>query len=178
MKDNTTPQQHFETELPFDIKIKSYDPLRSSRHAKEQTLYMESVFVNNPKPSTALRGSIASKLKMASRTVQIWFQNRRAQEKRNNNSKIKRKSKLTSVSSGLKVEDSMKLMSSIEQQQPKENFKISISDSSLSGSVSLSSESPTITIAHADFKKNQREDVYTSSRLASEATFSIESLLR
>jgi hypothetical protein len=55
---------------------------RRNRLAAEETEYLNSLFLLNPKPNRHERQKIASKLDMSERTVQIWFQNRRAKVKR------------------------------------------------------------------------------------------------
>ncbi|KAI9008373.1 homeobox domain-containing protein, partial [Gaertneriomyces semiglobifer] len=42
---------------------------------------LESVFRENPKPTSKMRERLAEQLGMLPRSVQVWFQNRRAKEK-------------------------------------------------------------------------------------------------
>ncbi|RKP23403.1 homeobox domain-containing protein, partial [Syncephalis pseudoplumigaleata] len=52
------------------------------RTTKRQYSILERQFRRNPRPDAATRDALAAKLSMRGRTVQIWFQNRRAKSKR------------------------------------------------------------------------------------------------
>lgn len=59
---------------PFEIKHRR-------RTSRAQFKVLERTFMENPKPSAAVRRILAQKLNMAPRGVQVWFQNRRAKAK-------------------------------------------------------------------------------------------------
>ncbi|KAI9296676.1 hypothetical protein K502DRAFT_276742, partial [Neoconidiobolus thromboides FSU 785] len=52
-----------------------------ARHSMEQIQYMEACYQENSKPNSKKRNEIALHLDLNVRTVQIWFQNRRAKTK-------------------------------------------------------------------------------------------------
>ncbi|KAI9291940.1 homeobox-domain-containing protein, partial [Neoconidiobolus thromboides FSU 785] len=54
---------------------------RRSRASREQVAILEESFKSNNQPSAKARELLAKKLNMPERTVQIWFQNRRAKIK-------------------------------------------------------------------------------------------------
>ncbi|KAJ3305383.1 hypothetical protein HDU76_005018 [Blyttiomyces sp. JEL0837] len=59
------------------------DGKRKRVHAnKEQLSLLEAAFQANPKPNTRTRVEICKRVGINSRSVQIWFQNRRAREKK------------------------------------------------------------------------------------------------
>ncbi|KAI9288983.1 homeobox domain-containing protein, partial [Umbelopsis sp. AD052] len=51
------------------------------RTSRAQFKVLERTFMENPKPSAAVRRILAQKLNMTPRGVQVWFQNRRAKAK-------------------------------------------------------------------------------------------------
>ncbi|KAG0167487.1 hypothetical protein DFQ28_005974 [Apophysomyces sp. BC1034] len=59
---------------PFEIKHRR-------RTSRAQFRVLEKAFQENPKPNTNVRQSLAQRLSMTPRGVQIWFQNRRAKAK-------------------------------------------------------------------------------------------------
>ncbi|KAL0144248.1 Homeodomain-like DNA binding domain-containing transcription factor [Mucor lusitanicus] len=59
---------------PFEIKHRR-------RTSRAQLKVLEKSYLENPKPSAAIRRILAQKLEMTPRGVQIWFQNRRAKAK-------------------------------------------------------------------------------------------------
>ena len=63
---------------PFEIKHRR-------RTTKAQYKILERSFNENQKPSANIRRSLATKLEMTPRAVQVWFQNRRAKTKGNCN---------------------------------------------------------------------------------------------
>lgn len=54
---------------------------RRQRATQEQLVTLETEFNKNPTPSAAVRERIAEDISMTERSVQIWFQNRRAKIK-------------------------------------------------------------------------------------------------
>jgi hypothetical protein len=54
---------------------------KRTRASTEQLLVLESVFERNVSPNTKLRKKLAEQLQMRERSIQIWFQNRRAKVK-------------------------------------------------------------------------------------------------
>ncbi|KAJ1885112.1 Short stature homeobox protein 2, partial [Kickxella alabastrina] len=54
---------------------------KRARATSEQVSVLESVFLVNRSPASRLREDLATRLGMAPRQVQVWFQNRRAKEK-------------------------------------------------------------------------------------------------
>jgi len=67
----------------FRITIDGEDlnPKKRNRTTPEQLLILEEAFLKNPTPTSQVRDAIAEKVEMSSRSVQIWFQNRRAKLK-------------------------------------------------------------------------------------------------
>ncbi|KAJ2961474.1 hypothetical protein NQZ79_g3261 [Umbelopsis isabellina] len=55
---------------------------RRNRLTAEKTEYLNRIFLFNPRPNRLERQKIASNLDIGERTVQVWFQNRRAKVKR------------------------------------------------------------------------------------------------
>ncbi|KXN66480.1 Homeodomain-like protein, partial [Conidiobolus coronatus NRRL 28638] len=51
------------------------------RTTRAQFQVLEESFLHDPKPTVQIRRLLAQKLDMSPRTVQIWFQNRRAKQK-------------------------------------------------------------------------------------------------
>lgn len=56
-------------------------PKKRNRTTPEQLALLEEVFAKNTTPNAATREALAEKLDMTPRSVQIWFQNRRAKVK-------------------------------------------------------------------------------------------------
>ncbi|KAI5181255.1 hypothetical protein NEOKW01_1474 [Nematocida sp. AWRm80] len=77
-----TPQGEFKNTYynPFHVKPRK-------RTSKEQLEVLEKTFETNIKPDAALRKSLASRLGMTPRSVQVWFQNKRAKVKNDKNTK-------------------------------------------------------------------------------------------
>lgn len=71
-----TPQGNFKNSYynPFHIKPRK-------RTSKEQLEVLEKTFETNIKPDAALRKTLADRLNMTPRSVQVWFQNKRAKVK-------------------------------------------------------------------------------------------------
>ncbi|KAF8265352.1 hypothetical protein EI94DRAFT_351948 [Lactarius quietus] len=67
----------FYTYVPNTIKTRK-------RTTPAQLEILEGVFVTDKKPNAPRRKELAKKLKMSPREVQVWFQNRRAKEKKAN----------------------------------------------------------------------------------------------
>ncbi|KAJ2801228.1 hypothetical protein H4R20_003760 [Coemansia guatemalensis] len=68
----------------LELKPNFYNPYHVKhrrRTTKEQLALLEGTFTATPKPSSEVRKSLAGKLQMTAREVQIWFQNRRAKQK-------------------------------------------------------------------------------------------------
>ena len=49
---------------------------------KEQVSHLEHIFGQNPYPNREIKTNLATKLSINERQLQVWFQNRRAKEKR------------------------------------------------------------------------------------------------
>ncbi|ORY20187.1 Homeodomain-like protein, partial [Neocallimastix californiae] len=52
-----------------------------SRATPEQLAILEATFEKNTSPNSKLREALAEKVNMSERSIQIWFQNRRAKVK-------------------------------------------------------------------------------------------------
>ncbi|KAJ1731621.1 hypothetical protein LPJ61_002443 [Coemansia biformis] len=68
----------------LELKPNFYNPYHVKhrrRTTKEQLALLEGTFKTTPKPSSEVRKSLAGRLSMTAREVQIWFQNRRAKQK-------------------------------------------------------------------------------------------------
>ncbi|KAJ2159640.1 hypothetical protein GGF46_002885 [Coemansia sp. RSA 552] len=72
------PMPHVELKTSF---YNPYQVKHRRRTTKEQLALLEGTFKTTPKPSSDVRKSLASRLCMTAREVQIWFQNRRAKQK-------------------------------------------------------------------------------------------------
>ncbi|KAI8975035.1 Homeodomain-like protein, partial [Mycotypha africana] len=75
----STPKQTDNFHLNF------YDPFkikRRKRTTQEQTNALEQVFQIYSKPTAKIRFLLSERLSMSPRSIQIWFQNRRAKEKK------------------------------------------------------------------------------------------------
>lgn len=64
------------------LKVGQYHSKRRNRTTPEQLKRLEEVYATEKMPSQELRESLALELNMTTRQVQIWFQNKRAKEKR------------------------------------------------------------------------------------------------
>lgn len=58
---------------------------RRRRLTAEETRYLQEAFCQNQRPNSENRSIIANKLGLSTRAIQIWFQNRRAKEKKDGN---------------------------------------------------------------------------------------------
>ncbi|KAG2229235.1 hypothetical protein INT48_008638 [Thamnidium elegans] len=65
---------------PFEIKHRR-------RTSRGQFKILEKTFINNPKPNAKTRKDLAESLSMTPRGVQVWFQNRRAKAKQQQDNK-------------------------------------------------------------------------------------------
>ncbi|KAI9296675.1 homeobox-domain-containing protein [Neoconidiobolus thromboides FSU 785] len=65
-----------------DIKIKLYTPENKHRHALENINYLENYYLKNSRPNKLIIDEIATIIDLSPRKVQVWFQNRRAKEKK------------------------------------------------------------------------------------------------
>lgn len=66
---------------PFEIK-------RRRRTSREQARLLRKAYMNNSKPNGRERDKLAKILEMPPRAVQVWFQNKRAKEKQQKESKV------------------------------------------------------------------------------------------
>ncbi|KAJ1557923.1 hypothetical protein HK096_004574, partial [Nowakowskiella sp. JEL0078] len=73
-----TPNDGFDQETNLNTGNK-----KRSRATPEQLSILETTFVSNPIPNGTLRRDISNKCGMTERSVQIWFQNRRARARIN-----------------------------------------------------------------------------------------------
>ncbi|KAJ9049064.1 hypothetical protein DSO57_1007589 [Entomophthora muscae] len=65
--------------LLFDpIQYDPHSTKRRSKATKSQQVALESTFLMDPKPHRITQEQLAAQLGMSLRSVQIWFQNRRA----------------------------------------------------------------------------------------------------
>lgn len=65
---------------PFEVKHRK-------RTSKSQLNILEKTFETNKKPDSALRNQLSEQLGMTPRSVQVWFQNRRAKQKKSKDKK-------------------------------------------------------------------------------------------
>merc|ERR1711915_327203 len=63
---------------PFEVKHRK-------KTSKTQLKILEKTFESNKKPDSALRNQLSEQLGMTPRSVQVWFQNRRAKQKKTKN---------------------------------------------------------------------------------------------
>lgn len=56
--------------------------VKRPRLSPSQSKLLSIIYNQNPKPGIEIRNKIANEFGIPARTVQIWFQNRRAKEKR------------------------------------------------------------------------------------------------
>jgi Homeodomain len=54
---------------------------KRQRATPDQLIVLEEAFIVNPSPNAKMREMIADRIRMTERSVQIWFQNRRAKVK-------------------------------------------------------------------------------------------------
>lgn len=66
---------------PFEVKHRR-------RTSKSQFRVLERVFIENPKPTAEVRAALAQELNMTTRSIQVWFQNRRAKMKHQSKGKL------------------------------------------------------------------------------------------
>lgn len=84
---STSPESYFDSfhkTSQGEFKNTYYNPFHvkpRKRTTKEQLEVLEKTFETNIKPDAALRKALATKLKMTPRSVQVWFQNKRAKVK-------------------------------------------------------------------------------------------------
>lgn len=57
-------------------------PQRRRRLLPQETRILQAIFADNPRPSASARDRLAKTLGISSKTIQIWFQNRRAKTRR------------------------------------------------------------------------------------------------
>lgn len=74
---NCTKDKYIRTEYynPFFVRHRK-------KTTKKQLDILEKRFLTNPRPDARLRKFLAEQLGMSARSIQIWFQNRRAKEKK------------------------------------------------------------------------------------------------
>ncbi|OAG29336.1 hypothetical protein NEDG_01409 [Nematocida displodere] len=83
----TSPESYFDSfhkTAQGELKNTYYNPFHvkpRKRTSKEQLEVLEKTFETNIKPDAALRKALAGKLGMTPRSVQVWFQNKRAKVK-------------------------------------------------------------------------------------------------
>ncbi|KAI5191841.1 hypothetical protein NEMIN01_1696 [Nematocida minor] len=83
----TSPESYFDSfhkTSQGEFKNSYYNPFHvkpRKRTSKEQLEVLEKTFETNIKPDAALRKALATKLRMTPRSVQVWFQNKRAKVK-------------------------------------------------------------------------------------------------
>ncbi len=68
--------------IPINNNMKSENKKKRKRLRAEETRILLQVFEQNPRPDAMVRNWLASCLCMTPRSIQIWFQNRRAKIKR------------------------------------------------------------------------------------------------
>ncbi|KRH92086.1 putative Homeodomain-like, Homeodomain-related, Homeobox protein, partial [Pseudoloma neurophilia] len=71
-----------------ELKTAFFDPFEvkhRKRTSKSQLKILEKTFESNKKPDSALRNQLSEQLGMTPRSVQVWFQNRRAKQKKTKN---------------------------------------------------------------------------------------------
>ncbi|KAG2180494.1 hypothetical protein INT44_003498 [Umbelopsis vinacea] len=117
---------------PFEIKHRR-------RTSRAQFKVLERTFMENPKPSAAVRRILAQKLNMTPRGVQVWFQNRRA------------KAKLQ------KQQDEKQRLEGSLQDDP-----VSPASSGLGYSSPSSSSQGSLSSPSKETKKPQNEDMYSA----------------
>jgi len=78
-----TPETNFNPDSP---QSNSKSPKKRQRISSEQSEILEEVYKQKRSPGPNLRNQLATQLQMTPRRVQIWFQNKRAREKRSKES--------------------------------------------------------------------------------------------
>lgn len=84
---STSPESYFDSfhkTSQGEFKNTYYNPFHvkpRKRTSKEQLEILEKTFETNIKPDASLRKALATKLRMTPRSVQVWFQNKRAKVK-------------------------------------------------------------------------------------------------
>ncbi|CAO3594934.1 unnamed protein product [Absidia cylindrospora] len=85
--DHDSPQDQHELQHPLvqkDFMPTFYNPFETKhrrRTSRAQFKILETSFLENTKPNATMRRWLAQKLDMTPRSVQVWFQNRRAKAK-------------------------------------------------------------------------------------------------
>lgn len=83
---------------PFEVKHRK-------RTSKSQLKILEKTFETNKKPDSALRNQLSEQLGMTPRSVQVWFQNRRAKQKKAKNKlKYPNQENLSNQNDSFKIE--------------------------------------------------------------------------
>ncbi|KAJ9076042.1 Tetra-peptide repeat homeobox protein 1 [Entomophthora muscae] len=59
-----------------------FDPVKKTHHNSEQRQLLESFYQLNSQPSSSERELIAQRLQLEAHQVSVWFQNRRARERK------------------------------------------------------------------------------------------------
>ncbi|RVD92841.1 homeodomain-containing transcription factor [Tubulinosema ratisbonensis] len=68
-----------------DLKTEYYNPFivrHRKKTTKTQLQILENTFASNVRPDARMRRMLAEQLNMTPRSIQVWFQNRRAKEKK------------------------------------------------------------------------------------------------
>ncbi|KAL1920998.1 uncharacterized protein VTP21DRAFT_11633 [Calcarisporiella thermophila] len=74
-------QPSLETGGEDNPSLSAPNPKKRTRTTPEQLAILEHVFAGNPMPNNRLRDELARRLSLPQRSIQIWFQNRRAKIK-------------------------------------------------------------------------------------------------
>lgn len=83
--DNSGFFNSFHRNTRGELKSSFFDPFEvkhRKRTSKSQLKILEKTFESNKKPDSALRNQLSEQLGMTPRSVQVWFQNRRAKQKK------------------------------------------------------------------------------------------------
>ncbi|KCZ73901.1 hypothetical protein H311_05138, partial [Anncaliia algerae PRA109] len=68
-----------------ELKTEYYNPFivrHRKKTTKTQLQVLENTFASNVRPDARMRRILAEQLSMTPRSIQVWFQNRRAKEKK------------------------------------------------------------------------------------------------